>query len=400
MPAVPCTAVTTDTSLTSSSTNGAKSAAPLTASIPKPTTQRKAKKKLTYTKAETISPLQSYISQQKNLIEEQYSKVRTIEKDLQDFSRERTLSTALQNCALPCCSKCHLREGHNRLNCPYPNPCSSAKYCGNIDKHPDEKQVLKEKNKKLSEEQKSLKSMKEELENRQRASENVAQRYAVRVRETLTESDPDKYTRYVGGKMIEDWRLINKDSKILEKHFKSKIPSPEEARTVIQTFDSNSTQQKPMGKTSVHNPYKMLWTSRGVSWPKPKTETMTRRELHDKQEHTSTRTLAHVDEDNIRSPQRKKAAVEEDDYQLALGIQESLKTLPETFDLMEFESVVDERTDERSSAECSTSLELATQASTSLDILAEAALSIGEIVTYFIILYSTILAILRSNVEL
>jgi hypothetical protein len=114
--------------------------------------------------------------------------------------------------------------------------------------------------------------MKEELQNRQRSSANVAQRYAVRVKETLIESNPERYTRKVDGKIIEDWRLINKDCTMLEKHFKSKIPSPEEARTVIQTI--NSFQHKSVaGKPSVYNPYKKLWECRGISWPKTETTT-------------------------------------------------------------------------------------------------------------------------------
>jgi hypothetical protein len=60
---------------------------------------------------------------------------------MEEFTRERSLTG--QNSALPCFNRCHLREGHNRLNCPYPNPCSSAKYCGNVEKHPEEKQVTK-----------------------------------------------------------------------------------------------------------------------------------------------------------------------------------------------------------------------------------------------------------------
>ena len=366
------------TSRTNSSTDAAQSAATkLTAT--KNTIEKKSRKKLTYKSEKPISPLQSYILHQEKLIEEQGCKVRSLEKEMDELTREITQTG--KNCALPalpCCSKCHLREGHNRLNCPYPNPCSAAKYCGNLEKHPDEKQVVKDQNKHLSDERKKLKSMKEELQNRQRSSANVAQRYAVRVKEILIESDPDRYTREVGGKIIEDWRLINKDSSILEKHFKSKIPSPEEARTLIQTIPS--TQHKTVaGKTSVHNPYKKLWEARGISWPTNKMATTTRRGMHQ----VTTRSeydgaAASLDEDTIHSPQRKKVVIDhelEEDYQLALGLQESLKTLPKTFDLEDFEQTVDEKMPRPCEEPIPSNV---TTEGTSLDVLAEAALRIGE----------------------
>ena len=35
------------------------------------------------------------------------------------------------------------REGHNRLNCPYKgHPCLSSKFCGDLNKHKDEKDAV------------------------------------------------------------------------------------------------------------------------------------------------------------------------------------------------------------------------------------------------------------------
>lgn len=276
----------------------------------------------------------------------------------------------------------HLREGHNRLNCPYPSSCSSAKYCGNLDKHPDEKQVVKDQNNLLSQERKTLKSMKEELENRQRSHVNVAQRYAARVKDVLIQSDPAKYTSEIGGKIIEDWRLINKDSALLERHFKSKIPSPEEARAAIQRFnDSTENTKIPLtGKTSVHNPYKQLWESKGISWPKRNENISTyqrgARTYQSATCHTTSTCTVPEDENIVRSPQRKEPVIDlEEDYELALGLQESLKTLPNTFDLQEFEQRVENKPAENESL--IPDKELPT--SSGLDVLAAAALHIGDI---------------------
>ena len=71
----------------------------------------------------------------------------------------------------------------------------------------------------------------------------------------LIASNPEKYTIEIDGRSIENWRMINKDSKILEQEVSSKIPSPEEARKAIMSVESLAPH-KAKGKTSVHKPYK------------------------------------------------------------------------------------------------------------------------------------------------
>ena len=94
--------------------------------------------------------------------------------------------------SLPVCSKCHLREGQNRLNCPYPLACSSSVYCKNIIKHPEEKAVLKELIKQGTDEDNKLASMREDLNLKQQAASKVASRYVNRVKEIIIATDPEK----------------------------------------------------------------------------------------------------------------------------------------------------------------------------------------------------------------
>ena len=131
-----------------------------------------------------------------------------------------------------------------------------------LKEHPEGKTLLKELIKKGTEMGNKLTSMQEELSLIQQAAARVASRYFNRVKDTLCESDPEKYTREVSGKVIEDWRKINIDAKMLEKSLKGKIPSPEDAKKVLSS--SLSPPQLSVGKTSVHNPYKMLWELHGV----------------------------------------------------------------------------------------------------------------------------------------
>ena len=122
----------------------------------------------------SVSPLQSYILHKKDAIKDQEKTLHSIEKDHDDFVRVRKQHVSS---TLPTCSKCHLKEGHNQLNCPYPKPCSSSIYCKNVDKHPEDKQTLKDLNKKLCEELKRLSSMKEDLKNKEKSCESVKNRY-------------------------------------------------------------------------------------------------------------------------------------------------------------------------------------------------------------------------------
>ena len=43
----------------------------------------------------------------------------------------------------PACPNCHRREGHNRVNCPYKgHACLCSQFCGDLNKHKDEKDAV------------------------------------------------------------------------------------------------------------------------------------------------------------------------------------------------------------------------------------------------------------------
>ena len=298
------------------------------------------------------SPLESYVASQQEEIKRQTLKVEAVKRKINAYKGERTPTALISS--LPVCSKCHLREGHNRLNCPYPLACSSSMYCKNISKHAEEKAVLKELIKQGTDEDNKLASMREDLNLKQQAASKVASRYVNRVKETIIATDPEKYIREVNGKVVEDWRKINRDSKILEKSFKGKIPSPEEAKKVLSS--SLSLPQLSVGKTSVHNPYKMLWNSHGVLWLRISVNrsstcrTYSQSQDADWEHFTQTESGSPVcdafagfqDSSPVKSPMRKKLTFQgcfhhDDDYQFALAVQESFKTLPPGFNMEEFE---------------------------------------------------------------
>ena len=119
---------------------------------------------------------------------------------------------------------------------------------------------------------------------------------------------------------------------------------------------SLSPPQLSVGKTSVHNPYKMLWNSHGVLWPRisvnrsSTVRTYSQRQDAEWEHFAQTELVSPVrhacagfqDSSPVKSPMRKKSTFQEsfhhdDDYQFALAVQESFKTLPPEFNVEEFE---------------------------------------------------------------
>ena len=304
----------------------------------------KARKGLTYSDGASgsasggasVSPLQSFILHQKHMIEDQERTVYKIEKDSDNFVRDRTPKQVVLS-TLPTCSKCHLKEGHNRLNCPYPSNCLSSAYCRNIDKHPDDKQTLKDLNKKLTEERRRHVVCKGRAKNKEQACESVKNRYITRVKETLIASNPEKYVREVDGKSIKNWRMINKDSKILEQQFKGKIPSPEDARTAIMSCETLVLQKKQPGK----HPFISHINCNGNHMEfSGQMRAIDHRILV---VHSPAKLgkmhFAHHKEKKQRLTGIVHAHIYKDDYELAIGMQNSFETLPNSFDLDAFEGI-------------------------------------------------------------
>lgn len=59
--------------------------------------------------------------------------------------------------------------------------------------------------------------MREELNLKQQAAARVASQYVNGVKDTIIATDPEKYTREVSGKVIEDWRKIAETPKYLKR---------------------------------------------------------------------------------------------------------------------------------------------------------------------------------------
>ena len=94
--------------------------------------------------------------------------------------------------------------------------CESASQCGLVDKHPDEKKELLEIGKKKQKLESELKSLSFDIQNKERATMQVATSFEAKVHDVLIRSNPEKY-------LTEHSRpkegIVLSDSYILKKYY-------------------------------------------------------------------------------------------------------------------------------------------------------------------------------------
>ena len=259
------------------------------------------------------SPLEKYL-------ENQEEKLRSLESKEQKFT---SWIESYRNCLKetkckggPTCSNCHRQEGHNRLNCPY-QCCETFFHCGAISKHPEEKAQLKELEKQRQEVLKDIESVRNAMQVKQAAARSIQERYVYKVRRHLIESDPGRYlTTGDDGQCIENWFLLNKDAKQLQVILNGKLPAPGTNLEKILSAEQCDVARNYSGKTSVRNPYRKLWEDRGINWPNTSSQPGVPSYL-------SLLEMPSVCHGEAEMP---SPFPPDDDFMLAVGIQESLKT--------------------------------------------------------------------------
>ena len=103
------------------------------------------------------SPLERYLQDAKIQVSTQTDLVKKAQNNIDEFYSSIDKRS-------PSCSLCHRRENHNQVNCPYkPYKCESALTCGDLEKHKDEKDKLKQLQQELNMERQKLKKLELQL---------------------------------------------------------------------------------------------------------------------------------------------------------------------------------------------------------------------------------------------
>ena len=178
-----------------------------------------------------------------------------------------------------CCTFCHER-GHNRSKCPNKNrPCKSAKYCGEIARHPDERDKLRELKAIREKLGKELEKETKEYGFRQGLTEKTMED---KIRDKLLLDVPERYTRYSDSGSSINHLQLNSDVIGFQSYCeKRRIKTPMSlinTREVLQQISSESLTAyagfsgfvshtpgtAPTSVEQIHH----LWQLKGVKIPK------------------------------------------------------------------------------------------------------------------------------------
>lgn len=275
------------------------------------------------------SPLENYLEKQRDKINNVRAEERQVRETLEEcqsvIKKDKSLNAG--HVDGPMCGNCHQRQGHIKLNCPYPK-CETVFHCGDIAKHAEQKSRMKQVERRHKELLKNTATLENDLKVKEASAASIQSRYVYKVRKMLIESDPSRYLSIgAGGKYVENWFQLNKDARKLQSILRGNVPT---SGTNIRHLLENSTDDGlnrsvlDTGKTGVRNPYRNLWEQKGVQWPKPKessTSSSTCTKTSSSLASCSSHSLNHDKFPSIDEPSSLC-----DEYLLSLGIKESLKT--------------------------------------------------------------------------
>lgn len=210
------------------------------------------------------SPLDLLIQDKQAEIEKEREKVSELQRDLDRLTAAYGKHPGIDY-SKPACTNCHRREGHNRSNCPYKgHACLSAQFCGDINKHKEEKDAVSAAANRLQSVVKSLQKLESTLAMKKALKNQTSNSFSSVVRTRLVSECRARYLTQQG---FENWRQINQDLKKLEAHFKGKIP-PKDI-SLIAALDEYNNKINPAQSEPVlgGNPVRTLWELKGIKWP-------------------------------------------------------------------------------------------------------------------------------------
>lgn len=160
------------------------------------------------------------------------------------------------------CGNCHTR-GHDKKRCSA-ETCESAVICGEIDKHPSEKKELSELAKKKQAVEIELKTLKTELEVKNKVKSEVQNSFESKIHDELINSNPGKYLTEQG-KPKEG--IIKADTYILKRYYQGNFPQDLRMesqiwKTVISSYEEKMNINPP--KNCVQ---RELERRGGIRWP-------------------------------------------------------------------------------------------------------------------------------------
>ena len=162
------------------------------------------------------------------------------------------------------CTKCH-NSRHNRTQCIFVT-CVSATVCGDIKRHPDKNNYLKDKREELKKEKANVTKIELDSKNKKETYKAVQNTFAAQVQTDIINSDPKQYLHSAQDDYcVPNWLLVKSDIRKLEHMCRGKIPPKSEIQSLLKNYNdilAHSRDNKSHG-----NPVRDLWKKKGVRFP-------------------------------------------------------------------------------------------------------------------------------------
>ena len=143
---------------------------------------------------------------------------------------------------LSTCGNCHLKLGPTKKICTF-SPRRSAFSCGILSKHMNEKAERTAIERNVGRTRVRLNKAQKEMNDASQAAHKLTQSVSKRIEDIVIAERPDRYVSFG----LRKWALLNRDVATLQKRLKGKLPSPENAQTldeIVNTNSSNSCKAK------------------------------------------------------------------------------------------------------------------------------------------------------------
>ena len=212
------------------------------------------------------SPLDLLIQDKQVEVEKESQKVTELQRELERLSADYGKHAGIDY-TRPACTNCHRREGHNRINCPYKgHPCTSSRFCGDLNKHKDEKDAVSAAANRLQSAKKCLQKLKNDLAMKSALKIQTTNSFSSVMRTRLISECRGRYLTSQG---FENWRHINLDLEKLEAHFKGKIPGDDVSLiAALDEYNRRTNLARPQSEIGLGgNPVRTLWELKGIKWP-------------------------------------------------------------------------------------------------------------------------------------
>ena len=140
-----------------------------------------------------------------------------------------------QNLSNRMCGKCHLRTGHMRRNCTL-DSCNSARSCGDLDKHCEEKAKRRKLVSEIASLETHLKTTIDAQQSSKKTYQKMEESFAARIEQDIIDTNPNLYIQ----NGVKNWSLIRKHVAVLEKLCQGKLPRRSEIPELLKTGLNNA----------------------------------------------------------------------------------------------------------------------------------------------------------------